>query len=65
MTTKPPAHTWYKSTRSETSKQCVEVYHDGDRVGVRDSKDHAPELWFRGEQWDVFLASGIWDGDGS
>ncbi|MFJ4656889.1 DUF397 domain-containing protein [Nocardia sp. NPDC088792] len=62
MTSNPPARTWYKSSRSETSKQCVEVYHDTGRVGVRDSADHGegPELWFPSAAWDDFLASRIW-----
>lgn len=62
MISDPRVRTWYKSSRSETSKQCVEVYHDTHQVGVRDSKDHGagPELWFAGEAWDDFLASGIW-----
>lgn len=57
MTKKPPARRWYKSSRSETSKQCVEVCLDSDWVGIRDSKDqgHGPELWFQGEVWDAFL----------
>ncbi|MEU1427175.1 DUF397 domain-containing protein [Nocardia sp. NPDC005746] len=58
----PPVRQWYKSTRSETSNQCVEVYQDDDRVGVRDSKNPGgPELFFDGSEWDVFLGSRIWD----
>ncbi|UFS98391.1 DUF397 domain-containing protein [Nocardia huaxiensis] len=62
MSKNPPSRTWYKSSRSETSKQCVEICHDADRVGVRDSKDRGsgPELWFPVEAWDSFLASGVW-----
>ncbi|MEU6580783.1 DUF397 domain-containing protein [Nocardia sp. NPDC046763] len=52
---------WYKSSRSETSNQCVEVYQHHDRVGVSDSKDRGgPELFFQGSQWDTFLHSHIW-----
>lgn len=53
---------WFKSTYSEGGSQCVEVFLGHDRVGVRDTKDHArgPELWFTTDQWDVFLTSGVW-----
>ncbi|QLY31184.1 DUF397 domain-containing protein [Nocardia huaxiensis] len=53
---------WYKSSRSEGAKQCVEVYHADDAVGVRDSKNPGgPELFFTGEQWDRFIAGRIWE----
>ncbi|MGW4246856.1 DUF397 domain-containing protein [Nocardia sp. NPDC004722] len=53
---KPPVRQWYKSSRSEASNACVEVYHDHGRVGVRDSKHPGgPELFFDGPQWDTFL----------
>ncbi|QVI25296.1 DUF397 domain-containing protein [Nocardia tengchongensis] len=53
---------WFKSSRSPQANECVEVFLGHDRVGVRDTKDHArgPELWFTADQWDVFLASGVW-----
>ncbi|WP_282781245.1 MULTISPECIES: DUF397 domain-containing protein [unclassified Nocardia] len=55
--------TWYKSSRSDAGKQCVELFHAESAVGVRDSKNPGgPELWFTPEQWDSFLASGIWQG---
>ena len=52
---------WYKSSRSDGAKQCVEVFHDEARTGVRDSKNPGgPELWFSGEQWDSFLSGDSW-----
>ncbi|MFE3796829.1 DUF397 domain-containing protein [Nocardia tengchongensis] len=62
MTAKPPIGMWFKSSRSPQANECVEVFLGHDRVGVRDTKDHArgPELWFTADQWDVFLASGVW-----
>ncbi|GAB4583199.1 DUF397 domain-containing protein [Nocardia sp. IFM 10818] len=61
MTPIPPTHTWFKSTRSAKQNECVEVYF-GEQVGVRDSKNSGPELWFTGDQWDRFLVSEIWQG---
>lgn len=59
--TKPVKGQWYKSTKSDGAKQCVEVYHTENAVGVRDSKNPGgPELWFPAGAWDDFLASGIW-----
>lgn len=53
---------WYKSSKSDAGKQCVEVYHGETQVGVRDSKNPGgPELFFTDEQWDRFLASHIWE----
>lgn len=52
---------WFKSSRSDAGKDCVEVNLGPDAVGVRDSKNPGgPELWFSGEAWDSFLDSGIW-----
>ncbi|MGW4118378.1 DUF397 domain-containing protein [Nocardia sp. NPDC004711] len=53
---------WRKSTHSGGSGgECVEVAFAGGQVGIRDSKDPAgPALVFAGEDWDGFLASGIW-----
>ncbi|MFJ4654493.1 DUF397 domain-containing protein [Nocardia sp. NPDC088792] len=60
--TNPPVRKWYKSSRSETSNQCVEVYQDNDRVGVRDSKNpDGPELFFAAGEWDSFLAGRLWE----
>ncbi|MRH88633.1 DUF397 domain-containing protein [Nocardia sp. SYP-A9097] len=51
---------WCKSSYSGSNGgQCVEVRLERDRVGVRDSKNRGPELWFTGEQWDRFLSSDI------
>ncbi|MRH93196.1 DUF397 domain-containing protein [Nocardia sp. SYP-A9097] len=53
---KPNKGEWYKSSRSEGGKQCVEVYHADDAVGVRDSKNPGgPELFFTPEQWAGFI----------
>ncbi|MFJ4654353.1 DUF397 domain-containing protein [Nocardia sp. NPDC088792] len=55
---------WFKSSHSQPSGDCVEVAFLGDHtdnVGVRDSKDPAgPALVFPGEVWDDFIASGVW-----
>ncbi|MRH86732.1 DUF397 domain-containing protein [Nocardia sp. SYP-A9097] len=55
---------WFKSTYSQPTADCVEIAHlSAGAVGVRDSKNPAgPALVFSGEQWDGFLASGIWRG---
>lgn len=49
---------WYKSSRSSSTKECVEVAHlDGGMVGVRDSKNPiGPALVFRPAEWDAFTA---------
>ncbi|MCU1646877.1 MAG: hypothetical protein JWN03_7152 [Nocardia sp.] len=61
MSNQPPQGTWFKSSRSSNANECVEVYQDETRVGVRDSKNPGgPELWFPGVVWDAFLESGIW-----
>lgn len=61
MTNNPPIRQWFKSSRSAQGNECVEVFIDDDAVGVRDSKaPGGPELFFSGEAWDHFLASGIW-----
>ncbi|APB01588.1 DUF397 domain-containing protein [Nocardia seriolae] len=55
---------WFKSSRSSTASECVEIAFVGPGsacVGVRDSKDPTgPALVFAADQWDAFLASGIW-----
>ncbi|NNH71395.1 DUF397 domain-containing protein [Nocardia uniformis] len=59
---KPVKGKWYKSSRSDAGKDCVEVYHADDAVGVRDSKNPGgPELFFSGKAWNDFLTSGIWE----
>lgn len=54
---------WFKSSKSPNASECVEIAfadQGGSHVGVRDSKDPGPVLVFSGDQWDRFLASGIW-----
>ncbi|WP_067670333.1 DUF397 domain-containing protein [Nocardia miyunensis] len=47
---------WYKSSRSSSTKDCVEVAHlDEGMVGVRDSKNPTgPALVFEPSEWDAF-----------
>ncbi|MFF3567069.1 DUF397 domain-containing protein [Nocardia jiangxiensis] len=57
---------WFKSSRSVSGGDCVEVAHlNGGKVGVRDSKNPAgPALIFGSAEWDVFtdrLAEGGFD----
>ncbi|BCK58899.1 DUF397 domain-containing protein [Nocardia wallacei] len=49
---------WFKSSRSGSQKDCVEVAHlDGGMVGMRDSKDRGgPALVFHPAEWDAFTA---------
>lgn len=56
--------TWFKSTHSESSGQCVEVaFLDSDMVGVRDSKNPtARALVFTPGEWAAFTA-GVVDGE--
>ncbi|MFQ6226138.1 DUF397 domain-containing protein [Nocardia sp. NPDC002869] len=47
---------WFKSSYSQPSGDCVEVAHTTDAVGVRDSKDPAgPVLVFAPAEWDTFI----------
>ncbi|GAA3847546.1 hypothetical protein GCM10022243_12070 [Saccharothrix violaceirubra] len=46
---------WRKSSRSNSSANCVEVACSGRRVLARDSKNPAPELAFPAEAWRRFL----------
>ncbi|GAA5048489.1 DUF397 domain-containing protein [Nocardia callitridis] len=50
---------WFKSTRSDAAKECVEVaFLDEGVVGVRDSKNPTgPALVFTPEEWTTFTAS--------
>ncbi|BDT86326.1 DUF397 domain-containing protein [Nocardia cyriacigeorgica] len=50
---------WFKSSRSSSTKECVEVAHlDNGVVGVRDSKNPSgPALVFAPAEWDSFLTS--------
>jgi hypothetical protein len=50
---------WFKSSRSGTGKDCVEVAHlTGGMVGVRDSKNSTGSaLIFAPSDWDAFTAT--------
>ncbi|WP_280418666.1 DUF397 domain-containing protein [Nocardia carnea] len=50
---------WFKSSRSASGKECVEVAHlRGGAVGVRDSKNPTgPALVFGPDAWDAFTAA--------
>lgn len=54
---------WFKSTKSDATRDCVEVaFLDGGMVGVRDSKNPTgPALVFTPGEWDAF-AGGVRDG---
>ncbi|NKY44546.1 DUF397 domain-containing protein [Nocardia cerradoensis] len=46
---------WFKSSRSTSTKDCVEVAFLEDGVGVRDSKNPAgPVLVFTSSEWSAF-----------
>ena len=49
---------WFKSSRSQGGKECVEVAHlDGGMVGMRDSKNPTgPALVFTPGEWNAFTA---------
>ncbi|MEU6562929.1 DUF397 domain-containing protein [Nocardia nova] len=49
---------WFKSSYSEGDGECVEVaWLDGDKVGVRDSKNPTgPAIVFAPGEWDAFTA---------
>ncbi|WP_341718056.1 DUF397 domain-containing protein [Micromonospora sp. FIMYZ51] len=58
MTTQSPAadRDWFKSSRSSSNANCVEVRFAGGAVGVRDSKDRSgPALAFGAGTWTAFL----------
>ncbi|MFI6778958.1 DUF397 domain-containing protein [Nocardia sp. NPDC050412] len=50
---------WFKSSRSASGKDCIEVAHlGGGKVGVRDSKNPTGQaLVFSPSAWDAFTAS--------
>lgn len=50
--------TWFKSSRSTSTKDCVEVAFLNNGVGVRDSKNPTgPALVFTPAEWTAFTAS--------
>ncbi|MEV6429049.1 DUF397 domain-containing protein [Nocardia sp. NPDC051463] len=55
---------WFKSSRSASKADCVEVaFLDGGVVGVRDSKNPTgPALVFTPGAWDAFTV-GVRDGE--
>lgn len=55
---------WFKSSRSQSGKECVEVaFLGGNMVGVRDSKNPTgPALVFAPGEWDAFTV-GVADGE--
>ncbi|MFE7796431.1 DUF397 domain-containing protein [Nocardia sp. NPDC057440] len=55
---------WFKSSRSASNGQCVEVaFLDAGLVGVRDSKNPTgPALVFTPGEWSAFTA-GVQDGE--
>ncbi|MBF6170060.1 DUF397 domain-containing protein [Nocardia blacklockiae] len=50
---------WFKSSRSQAGKECVEVaFFDDGVVGVRDSENPSgPALAFTPFEWDAFVGS--------
>lgn len=49
---------WRKSTYSQPSENCVGVgLGTGQPVGVQDTKDPEPKLWFEAESWRALLAA--------
>ncbi|MFI7670982.1 DUF397 domain-containing protein [Nocardia sp. NPDC049526] len=64
MNIAPSEARWFKSSRSTSGSDCIEVaYLDKGRVGVRDSKNPTgPALVFTPTEWDAFTA-GIQNGE--
>ncbi len=51
-----PNQSWFKSTYSNDSGECVEVAHVGTGVATRDSKDPTgPALLFDTDAWASFI----------
>ncbi|WP_328346501.1 DUF397 domain-containing protein [Micromonospora sp. NBC_00421] len=49
---------WFKSSRSSSNANCIEVRFGESGVGVRDSKDrHGPTLAFAGASWVSFTSA--------
>lgn len=63
MNMNPAGATWFKSSYSQGTSECVEVaWLEGGIVGVRDSKNPTgPALVFAPGEWDGFTA-GVVDG---
>ena len=55
---------WFKSSRSGSAGECVEVaWLEAGHVGIRDSKNPTgPALIFTPAEWDTFTA-GVHDGE--
>ncbi|MRH91500.1 DUF397 domain-containing protein [Nocardia sp. SYP-A9097] len=60
----PAFGVWFKSSRSEGGKACVEIRHDTESTLVRDTKDNGrgPILTFPADDWTTFVASRVWEG---
>ncbi|WP_405485812.1 DUF397 domain-containing protein [Nocardia sp. NBC_00511] len=60
---KPVKGEWYKSSRSNTGNQCVEIFHADDTTLVRDTKDggRGPILTFPASDWAKFVESRAWE----
>lgn len=52
---------WFKSSRSQADRECVEVaFLEGGHVGVRDSKNPTgAALVFTPGEWDAFVAGAV------
>jgi len=46
---------WRKSSRSNSTANCVEVAHHADRVAARDSKNPRPVISLPTSSWERFL----------
>lgn len=64
MNMNPAGATWFKSSYSQGTSECVEVaWLAGGEVGVRDSKNPTGlALVFSPGEWDAF-AAGVADGE--
>lgn len=59
MTNEQSKRKWFKSSRSDGSRNCVEVaFLSNDLVGVRDSKNlSGPALMFTSAEWSAFTVA--------